>query len=156
MRTSKTLFLRLVGRAYIELIRNLPPLVLVFIFYFFVIDQLMPLLGIDAFIRSRAPAAQGVIAFLAAKPALLTQFISGVVTLAFFEGAYFAEIIRAGIDSLERGQREAADSLGLSWGDEMRFVVLPQVVKRVLPALANEFINTIKYSAIARWCRSRS
>jgi polar amino acid transport system permease protein len=71
------------------------------------------------------------------------------VTLAFFEGAYIAEIIRGGIDSIERGQREAAYSLGLSWVDEMRFVVMPQVIKRVLPTLANEFINTIKYSAIA-------
>lgn len=149
MRTSKTLFWQLVGRAYVELIRNLPPLVLVFIFYFFVIDQLMPLLGIEAFIRSRTPGAQSVLGWVAARPALLTQFISGVITLAFFEGAYFAEIIRGGIVSIERGQREAAYSLGLSGADELRFVVAPQVVKRVLPALANEFINTIKYSAIA-------
>ena len=77
------------------------------------------------------------------------QFISGIITLAFFEGAYIAEIFRAGIESIERGQREAAYSLGLSWLDEMRFIVMPQVIKRVLPTLANEFINTIKYSAIA-------
>lgn len=148
-RTSKTLFWRMVGRTYVELIRNLPPLVLIFIFYFFVIDQLMPLLGIEAFIRSRSAGAQAVLAFLFAEKSLFVQFVSGVLTLAFFEGAYMAEIIRAGIESIERGQREAAYSLGLSWADEMRFVVLPQVFKRVLPALANEFINTIKYSAIA-------
>lgn len=148
-RTSRNLFLRMVGRTYVELIRNLPPLVLIFIFYFFVIDQLMPLLGIEAFIRSRSSGAQAVLAILFAEKSLFVQFVSGVLTLAFFEGAYMAEIIRAGIESIERGQREAAYSLGLSWVDEMRFVVLPQVVKRVLPALANEFINTIKYSAIA-------
>jgi polar amino acid transport system permease protein len=72
-----------------------------------------------------------------------------VITLAFFEGAYMAEILRAGIESIERGQRQAAYALGLSWIDEMRFVVMPQVVRRVLPALANEFVNTVKYSAIA-------
>jgi polar amino acid transport system permease protein len=148
-RTSKTLFLRMVGRTYVELIRNLPPLVLIFIFYFFVIDQIMPLLGIETFIRSRSAGAQAVLTFLFAEKSLFVQFISGVITLAFFEGAYMAEIIRAGIESIERGQREAAYSLGLSWMDEMRFVVMPQVFKRVLPALANEFINTIKYSAIA-------
>jgi polar amino acid transport system permease protein len=148
-RTSKSLFLRLVGGTYVEIIRNLPPLVLIFIFYYFVIDQLMPLLGIPAFIDSRSPGALRVIALLLADRSLLSQFISGVITLAFFEGAYFAEIIRSGIESIERGQREAAYSLGLSWVDEMRFIVLPQVVKRVLPALANEFVNTVKYSAIA-------
>ena len=148
-RTSKTLFLRMVGRTYVELIRNLPPLVLIFIFYFFVIDQIMPLLGIETFIRSQPAGVQAVLAFLFAEKSLFVQFISGVLTLAFFEGAYMAEIIRAGIESIERGQLEAAYSLGLSWVDEMRFVVMPQVFKRVLPALANEFINTIKYSAIA-------
>jgi len=148
-RTSTTLFFRMVGRSYVELVRNLPPLVLIFIFYFFVIDQIMPLLGVETFIRSLPAGAQGVVTFFFAEKSLFVQFISGVITLAFFEGAYFAEIIRAGIESIERGQREAAYSLGLSWIDEMRFVVMPQVIKRVLPALANEFINTIKYSAIA-------
>ncbi|MHB1319474.1 MAG: amino acid ABC transporter permease [Anaerolineae bacterium] len=148
-RTSRSLFWRLVGGAYVESIRNLPPLVLIFIFYYFVIDQLMPLLGIDAFIAGRSPAALRIVALLFAERTLLTQFVSGVITLAFFEGAYFAEIFRAGIESIERGQREAAYSLGLSPVDEMRFVVMPQVIRRVLPALANEFVNTIKYSSIA-------
>jgi polar amino acid transport system permease protein len=148
-RTSRDLFLRMVGRTYVEMIRNLPPLVLIFIFYFFVVDQIMPLLGLDTFIRNRSGGTQAVLTALFAEKSLFVQFVSGVVTLAFFEGAYIAEIIRGGIDSIERGQREAAYSLGLSWVDEMRFVVMPQVIKRVLPTLANEFINTIKYSAIA-------
>jgi polar amino acid transport system permease protein len=148
-RTSTNLFLRMVGRTYVELIRNLPPLVLIFIFYFFVIDQIMPLFGVEAFIRSRSPGAQTILAALLAEKSLFVQFISGILTLAFFQGAYIAEVVRAGIESIERGQREAAYSLGLSWLDEMRFVIMPQVIKRILPALANEFINTIKYSAIA-------
>jgi polar amino acid transport system permease protein len=148
-RTGEDLFLRMVGRTYVELIRNLPPLVLIFIFYFFVVDQIMPLLGLDAFIRNRSAGAQAVLTFLFEEKSLFVQFVSGVITLAFFEGAYIAEIIRGGIDSIERGQREAAYSLGLSRMDEMRFVIMPQVIKRVLPTLANEFINTIKYSAIA-------
>lgn len=147
-RTSSNLFLRMVGRTYVELIRNLPPLVLIFIFYFFVVDQLMLLLGIEDFIRSWSDDTAAIIAIFFAEKSLFSQFISGVVTLAFFEGAYITEIIRAGIESIERGQDEAAYSLGLSWMDKMRFVIMPQAIKRVLPPLANEFINTIKYSAI--------
>jgi polar amino acid transport system permease protein len=148
-RTSKNLFLRMVGRTYVELIRNLPPLVLIFIFYFFVVDQIMPLLGLEQFIRTRSEGAKAVLAFFFADETLFVQFISGVITIAFFEGAYITEIIRAGIESIERGQSEAAYSLGLSWFDQMRFIIMPQAIKRVLPPLANEFINTIKYSAIA-------
>jgi polar amino acid transport system permease protein len=147
-RTSSDLFLRMVGRTYVELIRNLPPLVLIYIFYFFVVDQVMPLLGVEEFIRSRSESTTAFIAFFFAERSLFVQFISGILTVAFFEGAYITEIIRSGIESIERGQREAAYSLGLSWADEMRFVVLPQALRRVLPPLANEFINTIKYSAI--------
>ena len=148
-RTSSNLFLRMVGRTYVELIRNLPPLVLIYIFYFFVVDQIMPLLGVEAFIRSRPENVKAVLAFLFAQESLFVQFISGVVTIAFFEGAYITEIIRSGIESIERGQSEAAYSLGLSWFDKMRFIILPQAVRRVLPPLANEFINTIKYSSLA-------
>jgi polar amino acid transport system permease protein len=148
-RTSSNLFLRMVGRTYVELIRNLPPLVLIFIFYFFVVDQIMPLLGVEEFIRNRSDSTKEVLAVFFAQEALFVQFISGIVTIAFFEGAYITEIIRAGIESIERGQKEAAYSLGLSWFDQMRFVIMPQAIKRVLPPLANEFINTIKYSSIA-------
>ncbi len=148
-RTSSSLFLCLVGRTYVELIRNLPPLVVIFIFYFFVVDQILPLLGIEPFIRSRSESVQAVLAFFFAQKSLFVQFIAGILALAFFEGAYIAEIFRSGIESIERGQREAACALGHSWLGEMRFVVMPQVVKRVLPTLSNEFINTIKYSAIA-------
>ena len=148
-RTSGNLFLRMVGRTYVELIRNLPPLVLIFIFYFFVVDQIMPLLGVEEFIRSRSDSAKAVLAVFFAQESLFVQFISGIITIAFFEGAYITEIIRAGIESIERGQREAAYSLGLSWFDQMRFIIMPQAIKRVLPPLANEFINTIKYSSIA-------
>ena len=148
-RTSSNLFLRMVGRTYVELVRNLPPLVLIFIFYFFLVDQFMPVLGIEQFTRNMSESTASIIAFFFAQKSLLVQFISGVITIAFFEGAYITEIIRAGIESIERGQNEAAYALGLSWIDKMRFVIMPQAIKRVLPPLANEFINTIKYSSLA-------
>lgn len=147
-RTTKSLFLRMVGRTYVEIVRNLPPLVLVFIFYFFVADQIMPLLGLEPFVRSRSPQVQAVLGALFAPVSRFTQFLSAVVTIAAFEGAYITEIIRAGIESVERGQREAAYALGLSWLDQMRLVILPQALKRILPALAGQFISTIKDSAI--------
>jgi polar amino acid transport system permease protein len=148
-RTSKNLFLRMVGRTYVELIRNLPPLVLIYIFYFFVVDQIMPLLGVEAFIRGQPESMKAVLTVLFAQESLFVQFVSGVFTIAFFEGAYITEIVRAGIESVERGQSEAAYSLGLSWFDKMRFIIMPQAIRRVLPPLANEFINTIKYSSLA-------
>lgn len=148
MRTTRRLFNRLVGRTYVELIRNMPPLVLVFIFYFFVSDQIMPLLGIDDFIRTRSVQTQHVLAFFFAAPAFFSAFLSGVITVAIFEGAYITEIIRAGIVSIEKGQWEAARALGLSRLQQMRHIIMPQALKRVLPPLANEFINTIKYSSI--------
>lgn len=148
MRTTPRLFNRLVGRTYVELIRNVPPLVLIFIFYFFVSDQIMPLLGVEDFIRSRSPGTQRVIAFFFSAPELFTAFLSGMFTVAFFQGAYITEIVRAGIQSISKGQWEASYALGLSWFQQMRYIVMPQALKRVLPPLANEFINTIKYSAI--------
>ena len=147
-RTSSNLLLRMIGTTYVEIIRNLPALVLIFIFYFFISAQIIPLLGIEDFIRSRTGNSKEILEFLFVPTSLFTQFISGILTIAIFEGAFITEIIRAGIESIERGQREAAHALGLSWADEMRFVILPQATKRVLPPLANQFISTIKDSAI--------
>lgn len=148
LRTTPRLFNRLVGRTYVELIRNVPPLVLIFIFYFFVSSQIMPYLGIEEFIRNRGSATQKVLGFFFTTPDLFTAFISGVLTVAVFQGAYITEIVRAGIQSIGKGQTEAAYALGLSWRQQMWDIIMPQALKRVLPPLANEFINTIKYSAI--------
>jgi len=147
-RISTSLFKRLLGRTYVELIRNTPPLVLIFIFYFFVSGQIMPILGVDKFVRALPPAAQSLLSFAAAKPALFTAFLSALITLALLEGSFITEIVRAGIQSIERGQWEASYALGLSWWQQMRYVILPQAVQRILPPLAGQFISTIKDSAI--------
>lgn len=148
MRVSPRLFFRLIGRTYIEAIRNTPPLVLVFIFYYFVSDQFLSFLGVEDYFRSSPEAIQGFLGFLFSEPRLITQFFSGVLTLALFQGAYIAEIVRAGIEAIDTGQWEAGMALGLSRWKLMRLVVLPQAVKIMLPPLANEFINTIKWSSI--------
>lgn len=148
MRVSPRLFFRLIGRTYIEAIRNTPPLILVFIFYYFVSDQLMTFIGVEDFFRASSPALQKYLSFFFTTPSLITQFFSGILTLAMFQGAYIAEIVRAGIQAVEVGQWEAGQALGLNRWKTLRLIVLPQAIKIMLPPLANEFINTIKWSSI--------
>ena len=151
-RTGTSHFHRLTARTYVGLVRNLPPLVLVFVFYFFLGDQLMILLGLDdlAFSLDRALGgwSKGLIEALFGPLRQIPAFFSAVLTLGLFEGAYIAEIVRAGIESVERGQWEASAALGFSRGMQMRLVILPQAFSRMLPALAGQFISTIKDSAI--------
>jgi len=147
-RVSRSLFRRLVGGTYVELIRNLPPLVLIFIFYFFVSGQILPVLGVEEFIRTRDRSTEALLTFFFAKPSLFTAFVSALITLSIFEGAYITEIVRSGIQSIEKGQWEAADSLGLSRWQRMRLIILPQAIQRILPPLGGQFISTIKDSAI--------
>ena len=148
MRVSPRLFFRLIGRTYIEAIRNTPPLVLVFIFYYFVSDQLMTFIGVEDFFRASSSKHQKYLSFFFTAPGLITQFLSGILTLAMFQGAYIGEIVRAGIQAVDIGQWEAGKALGLNRSKNLRLIVLPQATKIMLPPLANEFINTIKWSSI--------
>ncbi len=148
MRVSPRLFFRLIGRTYIESIRNTPPLVLVFIFYYFVSDQLLSFLAVEEIFRGSSSQVQQTLTWFFATPGLITPFLSGVLTLALFQGAYIAEIVRAGIQAIDTGQWEAGKALGLTRWKLMRLIVLPQAVRIMLPPLANEFINTIKWSSI--------
>ncbi|WP_028574817.1 amino acid ABC transporter permease [Desulfonatronovibrio hydrogenovorans] len=147
-RTSRSLLQKLLGFSYVQTIRNIPPLVLIFIFYFFVSDQIMPILGVDEFFRSRSEETQKVLAFLFAPAAQFSSFLAAVITLAIYEAAYIAEIIRGGINSVNRGQWEASAALGFNRGQQMRLIILPQAFQRTLPPLAGQFISTIKDSAI--------
>lgn len=147
-RISSSLFKRMLGRTFVELIRNTPPLVLIFVFYFFVSDQIMPVLAIDELVRAGSPATRQVLAWLLGPPGQIAPFLSAMVTVAIFEAAYITEIVRAGIQSIDRGQFEAASALGFSRAQQMWYVVLPQALQRILPPLAGQFISTIKDSAI--------
>lgn len=121
-----------IATVYVELFRATPMLVQLWLVYFLLFDKSvisLPKVTILGFIR-------------------LERFIPGVVALALNSGAYLSEIIRAGIQSIDGGQTEAARSLGLTQGQNMRFVVLPQAIKNTLPAIANEFVTIIKESAI--------
>jgi len=148
LRVSRSPVNRFFSGFYVGLVRNLPPLVLVFIFYYFMSGYITASLGIDAFLASRSEAAKEIFSFLFAPPGLFSMFISALVTLAVFEGAYITEIVRAGIQSIEKGQWEASYALGLSRFQQMRYVILPLALQRILPPLAGQFISTIKDSAI--------
>lgn len=147
-RVSHGLFNRLVSWSYVELIRNIPILVWLFIFYFFISDQIMPILALDERVLSKGENIRNLVAFLFASPTRLPAFLSGLLALAIYEGAYITEIIRAGIQSIEKGQWEASSALGFSRWQQMRYVIFPQALHRVLPPLAGQFISTIKDSAI--------
>jgi polar amino acid transport system permease protein len=147
-RVSNSLFLRLVARSYVEMIRNVPPLVFIFVFYFFLTSQLVPALGLDSWVRTASPGARATIDLLLGPPQFLPALLSAVLCLALFEGAYVTEIVRGGIESIDRGQWEAARSLGLTRARTLRLIVLPQAIQRTIPPLAGQFISLIKDSSI--------
>lgn len=131
MRLSKNRFVHGLSGAYIAVFRSTPLLVQLSIIFFGVFGTLIkiPRIQIFGFID-------------------LSYFIPGVIALALNSSAYVAEIFRAGILAVDAGQTEAARSLGLSQWQAMRLVVLPQAIKNILPALANEVITMVKESSI--------
>jgi polar amino acid transport system permease protein len=147
-RISPSLFKRMIGRTYVDLVRNTPPLVLIFIFYFFISDQIMTALNVESFVRSLSDNHKSILTFLFASPAHFSGFLSAILTLAIYEGAYITEIVRSGLESVEKKQWEASYALGLSWRQQMVHIILPQAVRRILPPLAGQVISTIKDSAI--------
>ena len=124
MRLSKIKPIKWFAGAYIAVFRSTPMLVQLSIIYF------------------------GLFHYISLPRTLLFGFIAVVVALALNSSAYVAEIFRAGILAVDKGQTEAARSLGLSSWQSMRLVVLPQAIKNVLPALANEVVTMVKESSI--------
>lgn len=114
--------LRWTNRIYVELFRSIPILVMIlWVFY-----------GLPVVLDIR-----------------LDVFVAAMLAIAICDSAFEAEIFRAGIQSVETGQREAAMALGLSPWQRMRFVILPQAIRRVLPPIANQFIYVVKMSSLA-------
>ena len=131
MRLSRKKPVRWLSGAYIAVFRSTPMLVQLSIIYYGLFYAIsLPRLTLFGFVD-------------------ISRFIPGVVALALNSSAYVAEIFRAGILAVDKGQAEAARSLGLSQWQSMRLVVLPQAVKNILPALCNEFISTVKGTSLA-------
>ncbi len=139
---------RIISRIYVETIRNIPSLVLVIIFYYFVSSQFLDLLRLDSCLRNSSEGIQQITRFLFAGPEEINAFISAVIALGLYEGAYVSEIVRGGIISISRGQWEASFSIGLSKTKTFLLVILPQTFRKVAFPLAGQFISTIKDSAI--------
>lgn len=148
LRISSHLINRLLGGTYVTLLRNLPPLVLVFIFFFFISDQVLPQFNLGVRLNAAPDWVQSLVPLLFAPSDQIEPFVAAVFTLALFEGAYVAEIVRAGINSIEKGQWEAARALGMRRWQILRTVILPQALQRMIPPLAGQAISTIKDSAI--------
>jgi arginine/lysine/histidine transport system permease protein len=133
-RVGKNKPLGFVATAYVEFIRGTPLLVQLFVIYY----------GLQA-IGIRFPDIPIVSKILGIN---FADFMAGVITMGVNSGAYVCEIFRSGIQSIDRGQTEASRSLGLSDGKTLRFIVIPQAIRNVLPALGNEFVVVIKESSI--------
>ena len=130
MRMSKILPFRVISTAYVEVFRATPLMVQLFLVYYVLMaDVSLPAFKLFGFIR-------------------FERFVPGVIALSLNSGAYLSEIIRSGIQSIDQGQTEAARSLGMSQIENMRYIILPQAIKNILPAIANEFVTIIKESSI--------
>lgn len=147
-RTSPSLYLRLVGGTYVELCRNLPPLVLIFLCYFFLADQIAPSIGLQDSLRTSPNAVKIVAKVLFGRLDQVDAFVTAAFTLGLYEGAYVAEIVRGGIKSVDAGQWEAGRAQGFTRFGLMVWIIMPQAVRNMIPPLAGQIISTIKDSAI--------
>ena len=120
-RLAKLRLIRYAAAVYVDFIRGTPLLVQIFLVYF----------ALPAVFGSR-----------------VDPFLAAIAACSINSGAYVAEIIRAGIQSIDKGQMEAGRSLGLSWGQTMRYIVMPQAFKRIIPPLGNKFIAMLKDSSL--------
>jgi polar amino acid transport system permease protein len=118
---SKNPWLRNFNRIYVEIVRSVPILVLILWVYY----GLPPMTGLE-----------------------INVFWAGVIALALSDSAFQAEIFRAGIQSIDRGQYEASHSISLNYKATMRFVILPQAIRRILPALGNQLVYMLKMSSL--------
>lgn len=118
---------------FVMVMRGLPILLVLLFFAFIIVPAIRELLrtnfGVDLNIRGSSPE-------------------SAIIALAFTYGAFLSETFRAGIQSIEKGQIEAARSLGMNYAQAMRYIVLPQAVRRILPPLGNDFVSMIKDSSL--------
>ena len=129
MRISKSPVLRSIAAAYVEFIRDTPVLVQIFIVYYG-----LPMIGIE-------------IPSIMFGGVDISRLLSGTVALSVNSTAYICEIVRSGIQSIDIGQTEGAMALGLNGRRRMWYVILPQAIKNIIPALANEFVTVIKTSS---------
>jgi polar amino acid transport system permease protein len=147
-RVSSNVFLRNISTLYVEVVRGIPLLVLIIYFAFVLTPTLVDLIKGLGNLLALGPLAQigeGMRNLHIQDMDMTTRAVLG---LAFGYGAYEAEVFRAGIESIARGQGEAARSLGMTSRQAMRYIILPQAIRRVLPPFGNDFIAMLKDSSL--------
>lgn len=127
-RISKNALIRNIAITYVEFIRGVPTLVLILTLAFVLVPTISEAIGVN----NRDVSVE----------------LRGIVALAIIYGAFLAEIFRAGIESITKGQMEAARSLGMNYRQSMQFVILPQAIRNISPALGNDFIAMLKDSSL--------
>ena len=138
------------ARVYINLLRNTPPLVLLFLVFFFAGSFFTePLLHVSAIVENLPPTGQKVFAILIAPTDQLDRMVAAVLTLGLYEGAYVAEIVRSGMESIPKGQWEASASQGMTPWQQQRWVIIPQALRLMLPPLVGQTISTFKETTLA-------
>ncbi|MBF0200779.1 MAG: amino acid ABC transporter permease [Desulfamplus sp.] len=147
-KTGKNPFLRRVAIIYVAIIRNIPVLVWILISYYFIADSLFPGMEMDALGDMNDGPLKSLILLITGPASDFPLFMAGAVSLAVYEGAYITEIVRAGIEGIDKGQWEASSALGFTYIQQMRHVILPQGFRTVVPALGGQLISTIKDSAV--------
>lgn len=143
MRRSRWGIFRLIAGGYVWFFRG-TPLVVQVLFFFLLFPYLQlvrPLRSVDIFTQLGFTHGVG--------PIFLDSFLAAILAFSLNEGAYMAEIVRAGIDAVDTGQLEAAKSLGMTYSVAMRRIVLPQAFRVIIPPLGNEFNNMLKNTSLA-------
>jgi len=147
-RISRNVVLNNLATLYVELVRGIPMLVLIFFIALVGVPIVME--GINAlgeWLNSMGLTLIGNF-LISIEQKAISMSVRAIVALSVTYGAFLAEIFRAGIQSITRGQMEAARSLGMSYGQAMRCVILPQAIRNVLPALGNDFVAMVKDSSL--------
>ncbi len=127
-RLSKNVVWRTISTTYIEFVRGVPVIVLIFLVALVIIPQITDLLGV--------------------KLTIISLMVRGIISLTIIYAAFIAEVFRAGIQSVSHGQIEAGQSVGLTDGQIMRKIILPQAIRNILPALGNDLIALFKDTAL--------
>jgi len=153
MRTSKNVVFFTLSTLYVETIRGIPMVVLVLMIAFALVPvfvDMVKLIGEKGLLQFGPESLGGLFSNLSQfSIRSISMELRFVIAIAIGYGAFEAEIFRAGIQSISRGQMEAARSLGMSYFQAMRFIILPQAIRRVLPPLGNDFIAMLKDSSLA-------
>lgn len=127
--TTRVKLLKVISRVYVEAFQNTPLVVQVFFYYNGLPIILQAILGVS-------------------RPVRISKLLLGVIGVGLYHGAYIAEVIRTGIEAVPKGQSDAANAQGFTRTQSMRYIILPQTLKMIMPPLANQALNLVKNTSV--------